>query len=39
MSAHSDEILFKLVGARFAQTYAAELQQLNRRKPRPGKAK
>jgi type VI secretion system protein len=40
MSAHSDEILFKLVGARFAQTYAAELQQLNRRKPaRSGKAK
>lgn len=39
LAAHSDEILLKLVGARFAETYAAEIQHLNRRKAKPAKPK
>ena len=39
LSAHSDEILLKLVGAKFSETYAAEIQHLNRRKAKPGKPK
>jgi type VI secretion system FHA domain protein len=39
MAAHSDDILLKLVGARFAEGYAAEIQNQANRKPpqrRPG---